>query len=1306
MSGLEVIGGIASIVQLATTVYTISKTLYEVGEALSNAPSDIKDLARDLETFSEELHLYSSLLNEKNGRYGDRIYRLTAKIIGDCATICAKIDRILRKLRSRTVWARVKWLYKEKEILKLLARLRHLKLSLMGTLNVLSALKADYVMDMLGGQNSSLIESAKDETLSLETLNEVEETRQKLAGISIALGSHSSIYGSSVIHKGSLETQYSDDKPDPSKDVPEQVSQDSYSGAQVDANIPPIQSSQLDLPQPYLGMIVLNPAALESVQSFHTAVSFQDETEETLTNRRLPEFQSLQSEETFNMPNLPNNSETEKRWREELVRTATKHLNMSQSAAETWAMDLQRPTNIPAYAVSTPSRDRIRKSLTPEEIEFKRQRDISQRDTRIQVFGDRSASSPNIILQDTPDTISRRSGLTPPPLLPQGSQGSQDLSDISRPAYLSGYTSNHFPTPKVSPREGSPIRTSAHFSSRESKFPVSSFEFDDLYAEVPSNALEFSGPRAAPSNYSVALGASATSSAMGSPHLIHSHVTPAPEYTPRGLRLTPGIIIFDDYRRTSSCSWVPSPNMMVSRHEQMISSAAELICQQQQGVMAQEAGQMVAPASSQPSATLQPGGIPGQQTNMNDQRAIANPNVRAQQQLQMFNVQQAQQAQQQRMQYVAQLQSQAAARSNTQAKARRMPLQGQPGGMGSGPIPPQQSPDMATLNAPLRTSYQQMNHPEPAQIDAGGQFGQPLDPRFMQGNQWPVSPVNPVNGFNPAMIASMPQKQQQRLAELPPEKVTEVVNRWNEQRAQHMNVAKAQAGRPPIPMQGNSQFRPGQQVPQPNQFNPQNTLNQFMITNPGQRPPPSLVAYMTARQLIMSQRQMAQNPNQQRNPPPMMTPNEQRAMMQIDGMDFPPALLNHAHMPRGIPGEVKKWGALKQWAHQNPTIGPEAFENIKGLQKLLYHQMVRARNQQAGQSQTVGIPTGGQGGPGTAAMVPPRMSAPVAPMGQNPMQLQNGVNMGQQILPPSKQDIQKARNHPSGKMVNASDDQIRAFLIRNQMTQQQQRQNMIQQQQQMQMANQISQMNGQQPRPAMPGQAGTLMGATQNLLGQISQTKQPRPAPEPALPTPTTANASRSNRPAPNGRSSPQASSPAPTSKNLKRASSDDVIEVPNPNTQPQRSVSQQNQAPKPAPQQARPNLTPQQIAQLDPEARKKYDAAVRMFQASRGEQLNMAKLKTIMEEENVRAREPLPEIPQDQETRLKVASLLRNIPSSLNNMMKVIPKWYAMTRDDNRARDYFHTVRSFPLKYPTLMLTKIAASNSEAIQRSGDEGA
>lgn len=73
MPGLEIVASIASVAQLATTVYLISKILYEVSESLSHAPSDIKDLARDLETFSEELILLSTVLESKRS-YADQIH--------------------------------------------------------------------------------------------------------------------------------------------------------------------------------------------------------------------------------------------------------------------------------------------------------------------------------------------------------------------------------------------------------------------------------------------------------------------------------------------------------------------------------------------------------------------------------------------------------------------------------------------------------------------------------------------------------------------------------------------------------------------------------------------------------------------------------------------------------------------------------------------------------------------------------------------------------------------------------------------------------------------------------------------------------------------------------------------------------------------------------------------------------------------------------------------------------------------------------------------------------------------------------
>ncbi|KAF5872502.1 putative binuclear zinc transcription factor protein [Botrytis fragariae] len=264
---LEVIGGIASILQLAGTVYTISKTLYEVGEALSNAPSDIKDLARDLETFSEELRLLSTLLHGKDGRYADQVYRLTAKIIGDCATICTKIDRIIRKLRSGSVLAKIKWLYKEKEIMKLLARLRDLKLSLMGTLSVLSALRADNMMDSLGINNPSLIGGPNRHGLSTETRMQVEDTRLKLAGMSMkdttgaSLGSKTMLSSSASLVSGNSSSTLSTSATSTMPSATSFSASSLISMAVMPNSMPPI----------------LNTQANQSVDSFHSALSYQNQ---------------------------------------------------------------------------------------------------------------------------------------------------------------------------------------------------------------------------------------------------------------------------------------------------------------------------------------------------------------------------------------------------------------------------------------------------------------------------------------------------------------------------------------------------------------------------------------------------------------------------------------------------------------------------------------------------------------------------------------------------------------------------------------------------------------------------------------------------------------------------------------------------------------------------------------------------------------------------------------------------------------------------------------------------------------------
>jgi hypothetical protein len=81
------------------------------------------------------------------------------------------------------------------------------------------------------------------------------------------------------------------------------------------------------------------------------------------------------------------------------------------------------------------------------------------------------------------------------------------------------------------------------FPRTEEGYPASTgLSSSTMYAEAPQ--YESPDLQAAPSNYSTASGASASSSTMGSPHSIHGHIVPGPEY---GLGLTPSIVSYNDF---------------------------------------------------------------------------------------------------------------------------------------------------------------------------------------------------------------------------------------------------------------------------------------------------------------------------------------------------------------------------------------------------------------------------------------------------------------------------------------------------------------------------------------------------------------------------------------------------------------------------------------------------------------------------------------------------------------------------------------------------------------------------------------
>jgi hypothetical protein len=422
MSGLEVIGSIASVVQLAGAVYSISIQLYEVANALSNAPADIKDLAHDLEIFSEELLLHSKLVNANNSRYSDQINRLTAKIIGRCATICEKIDKILKKLRSGSVLARLKWMYKEKEIRKLLGRLRDLKLSLMGTLSLLRMLKADHMMDALGVQAPSLLDGPQDENLSRETMEEVENTRRKLESITMDKCKPPSLCGTTLTPQSSWNSREMDEtsgEPEQQREGDFQtvwsmsVQSGAVSRTVEQASTIPLMSA---LALPGINTIMQNPDALESVQSFHSAVSNQENPFENAQDATW----GLQSDESRAIPSnyltgagpsatsatmgAPHsihgatvpvlvwplhdasskpyagnrdtyegdftlNSDSYRSWQKDVAEATASHFNVAPKDAESFACSIQIPRikNVPVASVDLvqPDRNQIRYQVEP-----------------------------------------------------------------------------------------------------------------------------------------------------------------------------------------------------------------------------------------------------------------------------------------------------------------------------------------------------------------------------------------------------------------------------------------------------------------------------------------------------------------------------------------------------------------------------------------------------------------------------------------------------------------------------------------------------------------------------------------------------------------------------------------------------------------------------------------------------------------------------------------------------------------------------------------------------------------------------
>lgn len=380
-----------------------------------------------------------------------------------------------------------------------------------------------------------------------------------------------------------------------------------------------------------------------------------------------------------------------------------------------------------------------------------------------------------------------------------------------------------------------------------------------------------------------------------------------------------------------------NPNMMNNMGQQggqmgpYGNNMESIMNEQKQGLLAEQAGQLVVPASSGPGRNATPQPLSGMNPqNMFSQGQNQTPRP------QMPNGFDLQQQQQQLKQQMAASHAQAQLRAQAAAKG----LQGQPGGL-SGPMPASQSPAMDNLNAPVRQPPVAMGQMGSNQGQPGNpQFGQGLDPRFNQpGGPGPM-PGNPNMPQDPAiraMLAQLDPEQRQKFRQLPADKLNELFSKWK--RTGMLRPGQPQQG---IPMNA------------ANPANPANPMNNAMHQQPQGGMGPQM------------QPGNFQNPMARfRGGNPLQHP---QAQMIMDNMDLPGQV---TQIIPGVPPEAKKWSQFKAWVAQtNAPIPDQQKHALRSIQLQQFKRMVQSHGQ-GGAPQQPGAPN-----PNPMANLPPNTPLP------------------------------------------------------------------------------------------------------------------------------------------------------------------------------------------------------------------------------------------------------------------------------------------------------------------------------------------
>ena len=732
----------------------------------------------------------------------------------------------------------------------------------------------------------------------------------------------------------------------------------------------------------------------------------------------------------------------------------------------------------------------------------------------------------------------------------------------------------------------------------------------------------------------------------------------------------------------------------------------QFLGQQQDALRHQEAGQMVVPMSNPQGAPSQVRGTPNPQgnTQFNPNRPMPPPNSLPPQ-AQPFWMNQ--QNQQPNPHQTSQVQMQTPNQSFNGVPGQPPQLHGQVGGLSNNrpQRTPQQNHNMPTLNQPLDSKGQTQSDPTQRPNQPTPNMNQRKAPNVPQaaisnaqqnsGQQRPQGNPTPQGpGKGPL---SWPPEVRAKLMAMPENERTKwlmtMQQRQQQQRVKKLADAKGITN-------AEAPFQPG------HTSGPAGITvsgGKVPVVNPTTSQPPMNAAGAFNKPVHGNPQQMQSNGARNMSSKMVPIPLNEQQISQMDPSHFPPSFINRNSDLGNLPDDIRTWRQLKEHVQRNERELPQGSLNkVLGLQSMHYQIELNMLQRRLQQNQLQ--PQGSTGIAPVGQMVPPQFTQPA----QGPATTAPNQIRFPPLPEPTAQEVQAIRMNLPPHVKGVGDDQLRAMLMRQkhqEFYKTPQAQQAIREQQQQQQQQ-------QQHRNALH-RAQNMDGQRNQFSGASNQTSQSQQAQQAQVQTQQKGQPRNQAQPQPRQNIQPPkpAAGPAWTGgqpdvskmnqKSLKRTSSEDVIEVPDP------KLAQQTRTPNPKPGQPPPmagQLTREQFARMTPEQklalqRHLQSQAIQASQRPKAAQASAQPGQHPTNANNSNKSSGMPtatrdnrygqlmqevaqttpkrqEVPMSPDTRRQMIDRLsEKMSNMMKNVEKSLPTYLSLSKDENHTKELLRIV-------------------------------